>query len=106
MAAAGLFTEVVDIYKVVQSTNEYGEQADSYVLKYTTRARVQNNSGGRVADSEEIYFSYTKIFTLRVYVDIEDFDRIKYDGKFYRILNIDKSEKLQQITVTAEQVKE
>ena len=106
MAQAGLFDEPIKIYEVVQASNEYGEQIDTYELKYETRARIQNTSGSRINDSNEIFYSYNKIFIVRYYVPVEDFYRIYWDGHYYRINNIDKNKKLQQISIDCELVKE
>ena len=106
MAQAGLFNELIGVHRLVQSTNEYNEQIDTYEKSYDTRARILHRNGSRTNDGEEIYYAYTKTFIVRLYVPVSEFDRIKYDGKLYRILSIDKNKKLQQITIETELIKD
>jgi len=50
--------------------------------------------------------TYTSLvtFNMRYYVDIRDYDRILYNDKFYRVLNIDRKDKQNYITVDTELV--
>lgn len=80
-------------------TNEYGEEEQTiYCEKIRTRADVVNDSGNRVNDNGEIFYAYTKTFILWDYFDkvLNEFDRIIYKGKPYRIITKDlvKEDKL------------
>ena len=50
---AGAYDEIVDIYKVVVTRNEYGEQHDDYEYSCTTRANVVQTGGTRSVQPRE-----------------------------------------------------
>lgn len=89
MKRAGLFNEIINIYKVSYTTNEYGESIQSYTLCYTTRAKVTHDNGNRVMENNEIFYTYSKTFTVRSYVPVGERDVVEYDGKKYRIISIE-----------------
>lgn len=101
---AGLLTESVDIYSPSSFTNSFGEETTTYVLKSITRARVIHNNGNRQLQNSEIYYAYNKTFQLRIYVNIDEYDYIQYEGKKYRVLSIDRNKQEQVITVNTELV--
>lgn len=86
---AGLLNEVINILTSTSTVNEYGEKVQTYNVTYTTRARVEHNSGTRSTDNNEIFYSYQKTFTVRSYVPVTEFDLIEYDNKKYRIITIE-----------------
>jgi hypothetical protein len=86
---AGLLTELIDIYSPTYEVNEFGEKIQTYGLTYTTRARVEHNGGSRTNDNNEIFFDYSKTFTVRSYVPITESDQIEFEGKRYRVLSIE-----------------
>lgn len=89
MKRAGLLQEVIDIYSPTSTPNEYGELVQTYTKTYTTRTRVNNYSGTRENENNEIFYSYDKRFTVRSYVPVTEFDQVEYNGKRYRIITID-----------------
>jgi len=99
---AGILNEPIEILKVVVSRNEYGEQQDNYMPVCHTKAEVRPTSGGRSNENNEIFYEHTLTFTMRRYVKVDDFDRIMYKCKQYRILNIDDDRAFNQKIVTAE----
>lgn len=103
---SGILTENIEIYSPHIVINEVGEQVNEWIYKNKTKARVIHNNGARNIENREIVYNYTKTFQVRFYVDIDEFDRIKWDKKFYRILDIDKNKEQQQITITTELVNE
>lgn len=103
---AGSLTERIEILTPTIVKNEVGEQETQYILKYSTRAKKINNSGSRNLENHEIVYDYVKTFEVRLYVDVNEFDRIKYKEKYYRILNIDTNKELQKITIHTELVNE
>ena len=74
------------------------------MLKAITRARVIHNNGNRPLQNSEVFYSYNKTFQVRIYVNVDEFDLIKYDNKFYRILSLDKNKEEQLITINTELV--
>ena len=61
-------------------------------------------SGGRTDENHEIFYAHTYKFIIRRYVNVEDFDRIMWHDKQYRVLNIDDDRALNQKIVTVELV--
>ena len=103
---AGSLTEIIEIYSPFIKINDVGEQVTEYIYKNTTKAHKVNLKGSRDIENHEIVYNYTKIFEFRIYVDVDEFDRIKWNNKFYRILDIDTNKELQKITITTELVNE
>ena len=89
MKRAGLLNEVIKILSPTSTVNEFGEKIQSYSVTYTTRARVDHNSGTRSNENNEIFYSYQKTFTVRSYVPVTEFDLVEYNSKRYRIITID-----------------
>jgi head-tail adaptor len=88
MIGAGRLNEVIDIYSPVITINEYGEGESNMVKTYTTRARVENGSGSRGNQNNEITFSYYFTMYVRRYVPVTEKDEIEWQGNRYRILAI------------------
>lgn len=99
---AGILTEIIKVLKLEQSTNDFGEQFDEYIPTCTTRAQVTPLSGGRTDENHEVFYAHAYRFIVRRYVDIEDFDRIMWKGKQYRVLNIDDDRVYNQKVINAE----
>lgn len=104
MRRAGLLREVIEIYKVVWEKDEYGNQVESLELRFKTRAKVEHVSGLRNIVNNEIIHDYTKTFLVRGYVEVEDYDKILYNGKYYRVLSIDLNSEYQQKIINTELV--
>lgn len=103
---AGKLTERIEIYSPHIIVNDVGEKSTEYVLKNTTKANVIHNKGSRDIENDEIVYNYQKTFEVRIYVDVGEFDRIKWGNKYYRILYIDTNKELQKITIQTEVVNE
>ena len=50
---------------------------------------MEHKLGNRTIQNNEIFYDYSKVFTVRTYVDILDSDRIKYGNRFYRVVSIE-----------------
>lgn len=101
---AGILNEKIQILKLQQTTNEFGEQFDLYAPCCSTRAEVTPLSGGRQDVNNEIFYAHVYRFVIRRYVNVDDFDRILWKDKQYRILNIDDDREYNQKVVNAELV--
>ena len=99
---AGILTEKIQVLRLQQGTNDFGEQFDLYVPCCTTRAEVTPINGGRTDDNFEVFYAHTYKFVIRRYVKVDDFDRIMWKDKQYRILNIDEDRVMNNKTITAE----
>lgn len=86
---AGLLTEQIEIWSKHLTVNEFGEEVEDWIKTYKTRARLVHDGGSRVVSNDEIVFTHSKTFQIRQYVPINELDRILWNGKFYRILNIE-----------------
>lgn len=103
---AGRLNEVVKIFDAVETVNEYGERSVEYVHHYTTRARVDFNTGNRSTENDEIVFNYYKTFNLRSYVPIVETSLIEWQGKRYRILTIEFRREYNDLVVNTELINE
>ena len=99
---AGILTDVIEILKLIEKTNDFGEPMDFYEPSCKTRAQVTPISGGRADENHEIFYAHTYKFIVRRYVKVDDFDRILWKGKQYRILNIDDDSVYNQKIINAE----
>lgn len=103
---AGLLQELIEIWKPTITVNDVGEQTTTYSKNATIKARVLHNSGNRTVENDEVVYPYTKNIQVRIYQDISDFDRIKFDGKFYRIQSIETDKTLQCKNIIMEVINE
>lgn len=104
---AGILNEIIEVFEPNVVINDYGEQTTVDVLKYRTRARVQHNSGNRTLENaSEIVYPYNKTFEVRIYLDIKDFDKIKWNDKFYKILDITPNRQFQNLVISTELINE
>ena len=101
---AGLLTERIEILQPDVATNDFGEETTNWVSIYTTKARLVHTGGNRTVQNDEIFYSYTKTFQIRNYVPVQEYDRILWNGKQYRILDIEPEKQQQQITIKTELV--
>jgi len=99
---AGILFEEIQILKLQVERNEFGEQFDLYCPCCKTRAEVVPASGSRTEESNEVFYAHTYRFTIRRYINVDDFDRIMWKGKQYRILNIDDDRVMNQKVILAE----
>lgn len=103
---AGRLTEKIVILKPTITVNEVGEQETTYQEERTTRAELLLNGGNRNISNDEISFSYNKTFNVRIYIDLDEFCRIKWNGKYYRILSIETDKENQYKTIYTELINE
>lgn len=103
---AGLLKEVIEIYDMSASINEYGERKNELVKTFATRAKVSHSSGSRSVIDNEIQTPYVKTFVMRDYVPVLDTSWILYESKYYRVLSIDVDKDIRQKIVIAEVVNE
>ena len=99
---AGLLTELVEVLSSVITTNDYGEETTEWESTYTTRARLVHNGGGRTSENDEVFYASMKVFQVRLYVPINEYCRIKWNGNVYRVLDIEPDKAQQQLTIKAE----
>lgn len=104
MRAAGRLKENIEIYSNTITKDEYGQEREVMTLKTTTKAQLVHSGGNRELDNEEITHSYRKQFTVRYYVDIDDYDVIKWENKYYRVLDIEPNKEYQYKVINTEKI--
>lgn len=98
---AGLLKYPIEIWTKTITTNDFGEEEETWDMTYQTRARLLHDGGTRVVNNEQIFYEHSKTFQVREYVPVGEYDRIKWRGDFYRILNIEPDvDRMQQIIKT------
>lgn len=86
---AGRLNELIEIWFLDVQTTEYGDTHEEYKFASNARAYVDHAGGSLSVENLELFNNYQKNFTVRIHTDVHDTDRIKYNGKFYRIITID-----------------
>ena len=91
---AGLLNEIITFQTPVMETDAYGHKVNL------------NGKGGRGIVNDEIFYSYTKIFTIRDYNEPSERDIILWDSKKYRILSISRDKKKMVFEIESELINE
>ena len=99
---AGLLTEPIDIMTSTITENRFGEETEEWNLKYHTKARLIHVGGNREIQNSDIFYASRKTFEVRIYVPVDDYDRIIWNDKWYRILNIDPNKDLGKKIISVE----
>lgn len=103
---AGKLKDIIEIWKPVVNTTEYGDSVTQYEFHYKTRAEVIYNSGSRTNENDEIFYPTSRTFRVRYYVDVKEPMRIKFDDKFYQIISIEPNKYYNNKTIITELVNE
>lgn len=104
---AGTLKEIISVEKPMEVRDEFGANKLVWVKAIEkTRAKVTYSNGNRVNENNEIIFAYEVVFTIRSYHHIEEYYRILWKSKSYRILSIEPDKAKQQITIRAELINE
>ena len=106
MRAGSLARNVITIEEPVTNRDDYGSQQVGWQTVVTTRSEVIYTKGNRQSDSIEVYYDYNPIFKVRYYHNIDNYMRIKYNSKYYRILSIQPDIKSQTLTIITELINE
>ena len=87
---AGLLSEKISIWQPHIDDTAFGTSSKTSYAVFIpeTKARVTNQRGSRANQNDEIVYGYTVTFTIRGYHKIDERMRLKWQGRFYRILNI------------------
>lgn len=103
---AGPLNEIIEILSPTQIINDYGEREETFIKTYDTRAGVSWDSGNRVIENDEIFHNYTKTFTVRSYVPVNENCHIKWQDNYYRIITIEKRRTFNGKLIRAELINE
>lgn len=101
---AGVLTEPITFIRAEINKNEYGQEETIWSNYINTRSQVKYKSGNRITENNEIINTYTVEFIVRRYHKIDEFMRILWKNRKYRILAINEDK--QSITITGELINE
>lgn len=103
---AGQYNEVIKIYKSVETKNDYGERVIDTEYVTTTRAKVEETSGTRSNENNEIVYDHTKTLYVRHYVPVTDTSIIEFDERRYRVITYDRRREYHDIKIITELINE
>lgn len=104
---AGLLTEVITVEEPIIITDDFGAEKEKWVTFIKdTRAKVTYNSGNRANENGDIFYSYEVLFTVRIYHQINEYMRIIWKNRKYRILSIEHNKEQQQQIIKTELINE
>ena len=99
---AGILNEVIEIWTPTIVRDEFGNQHTEYQYNFSTRASVSHKTGNRQIDNDEVVYIYSKTFKVSYYHNIDEFSHIKWNGKMYRIMEIEPNKRTQELTIETE----
>lgn len=103
---AGPLQEVIQFEILSTEQNEYGSDEATYTLSVPTKAQVQYRSGNKSNENDEITMVYEVDFIVRQYHKFNEFDRVVWNNKRYRILSIEHNKHLQMKRIRTELINE
>lgn len=102
---SGTLTTPIGIYRNEATQSDTGYTPDNWVKVCSRRAHVISQKGGKALNSGSVWYPTARVIKVRKPLDIDESCRIKVDGVFYEIINIDRLAK-DSITINCEQVHE
>lgn len=103
---AGQLKDTITIFSPEPFQNEFGERIEQLVEKYSCKAKVEHRGGSRNNVNGEVFLTNSKIFHIRIYHEINDNDIVSYEGKKYRIIDVEKIKEYQEIILTTTLINE
>ena len=105
---AGRLNKIITVQKLNIIKNKFGEvEGEEWIDKLPNiRSQVTYQNGNRVDENNELFFAYQITFTVRIYHDIEELDRLVYNDKKYRILSIEENSEMQLKNIRCELINE
>lgn len=104
MSSAGLYNTPIRIIKTKYEQDETGSMVKKDDCVICTRARIMHNGGGRGNENGDIAYLYNKQFQIHRYVQCIGYDEVEYQGRRYRILEIEDNEDYQYKMITTEEI--
>lgn len=86
---AGLLKYPIIVERPHLHKNEFGEEQTVWECHINTRAQIDWKTGDNVIENDERVFTRSLTFIVREYHDIQNSDRIIWEGRKYRILYIE-----------------
>ena len=103
---AGQYNEIINIFKSVETINDYGEREITTEFIFRTRAKHEATSGSRQNENNEIVYDHTNTFYVRSYVPVTDTSIIEFDGRKWRVISIEKRRENNDIKIVTELINE
>lgn len=99
---AGTLNENIKILTPSITVNDYGEGVETYNQTITTKANVVHAGASKNIENGELFFGMSKIFKVRIYVNVDYLDVIEWNENKYKInaIEIDKQNQCKIITCT------
>ena len=102
---ASLLTTPITIWRNEAVPDAAGYVADTWVEVCKRRAQVVSQKGSKALNSGAVWYPTARVVKVRKPLDIDEDYRLKIDGVFYEIINIDRLAK-DSITINCQQVHE
>lgn len=108
MMRAGLLKDHIEIHRAVKRKNEFGSEEETFQKVLDLRATATQDKPNRTLDNGEIFFPGTVTFWVRhLYKKlILEGDRIRWEGKMYRIISFCPFTGDLKIRIIAERINE
>jgi head-tail adaptor len=84
---AGNFRKVITIYRLTQTQDVYGAPVNTYNPVMTLKAQLVTEKGNMTLTNYEVFSASVKTFQT-YYRNILNTDRIQYENKMYKILDM------------------
>ena len=102
---AGQLTTPIGIYRNEAVQSETGYTPDNWVEVARRRAHVVSQRGSKALNNGSVWYPTARVVRVRKPLDVDESCRVKIDGVFYEIINIDRLAK-DSITLNCQQVYE
>lgn len=87
---AGTLTTPIGIYRNAAVQSDTGYTPDNWVEVARRRAHVVSQRGGKALNNGSVWYPTARVVRVRKPLDIDESCRVKIDGVFYEIINIDR----------------
>lgn len=103
---AGELTEEIIVKRPVKKDSDFSVDSVTYEDFIKTRAQVLHDKGSRGFVAGEIVNLIVKTFVIWIHHKVNEEMIIAYNGRLYRILDIDKDKRKMSITIKTEVINE
>ena len=87
---AGTLTTPIGIYRNEAVQSDTGYTPDNWVEVARRRAHVVSQRGSKDLNNGSVWYPTARVVRVRKPLDIDESCRVKIDGVFYEIINIDR----------------
>lgn len=87
---AGQLTTPIGIYRNEAVQSDTGYTPDNWVEVSRRRAHVVSQRGSKALNNGSVWYPTARVVRVRKPLDIDESCRVKIDGVFYDIINIDR----------------